>query len=179
MPLQNAEYYDEMHKNCLRNAEHYSTVKYYEMWKRIVVELWKEGVWYTTLDIGCGVGQLMDMLRDNAITCRGFDVSEFAVSICGRKGHQVLVDSAEEHGYGSFGAYVCTEVLEHLEDDIAVIKLWPKGQLVLFSVPIFMDRSHVRCFPDKKSIKEHYHGVLNIEKIWPYKRRHLVKARVK
>lgn len=42
--------------------------------------------------------------------------------------------------------YVCSEVLEHLEDDLALVRAVPPGHRLLFTVPNFDSESHLRVF---------------------------------
>ena len=179
MPLQNAEYYDKLHANSLRSFEHYSHSKYYEMYVRIALECFR-GNWLSVCDIGCGTGTLGQYLTDMGFKYFGFDISEVAVSIALQKRLDVVWADIETSplriGYDCF---ICTEVLEHLEDELVLLRRLPVNARFIFSVPDFMDESHVRCFKTEKDIRKRYGELLNIESVWKFPRRHLVSSRVK
>lgn len=44
--------------------------------------------------------------------------------------------------------YTCLETLEHLEDDIALVRRIPVGHEVIFSVPSYGGEAHLRTFQD-------------------------------
>lgn len=70
------------------------------------------------LDVGCGRGELLDLLRDAGIEARGVDLDAGMVKHARAKGHEVALADANEHlrdlGEGSLGAVTALEVIEHL-----------------------------------------------------------------
>lgn len=56
--------------------------------------------------------------------------------------------------------YVCLEVLEHIIDDISVIKSIPKGSDFIFSVPDMNCKYHVRYFTSFEEIKNRFDDYL-------------------
>lgn len=96
----------------------------------------------SVLDIGCGPGKLAKFVPNYS----GFDLSPEAVKIANHP--KVWVGSAyDKANFNGAAYYVCTEVLEHL-DDLRVIANIPSGKRVIFSVPNFPDESHVRMFSE-------------------------------
>ena len=101
----------------------------------------------SVLDIGCGLAELSKYIPNYS----GFDFSEYAIEQ--NKGKDVWVGNAYgSKNYIKKDIYICTEVLEHL-DDLKVLDNIQKGQRVIFSVPSFADPSHLRTYTED-SIKK-------------------------
>ena len=92
------------------------------------------------LDIGCGRGELLELLRDAGIAASGVDVDAAMVQHTRSKGLDVRVDDAVSTltaaADGSVGAIIANQVIEHLPYEalleffrIAPVKLRPGGLL--------------------------------------------------
>ena len=96
------------------------------------------------LDVGCGTGANLEMLREFG-KAEGVDVSAEALSFCRARGlENVKLGAAEALPYAdnSFDLVTGLDVVEHLDDDVAGLKemrrvLHRGGQALLF-VPAFM-----------------------------------------
>jgi glycosyltransferase involved in cell wall biosynthesis/SAM-dependent methyltransferase len=70
------------------------------------------------LDVGCGRGELLDLLRERQIAASGVDSDAGMVAYARAKGHEVALGDGNEHlrslEPGSLGAIVALEVVEHL-----------------------------------------------------------------
>ncbi len=70
------------------------------------------------LDLGCGRGELLDLLAERGVHARGVDLDAGMVEHARAKGHEVALGNAIEHlralAPGSLGAVVALEVIEHL-----------------------------------------------------------------
>jgi cyclopropane fatty-acyl-phospholipid synthase-like methyltransferase len=97
------------------------------------------------LDVGCGRGELLDLLREAGIEARGIDVDEGMVAHCREKGHDVSVAEATDYlsaqADQSLGAVVALQVVEHMPYemllrflDLVRTKLTPDGVLVVETV---------------------------------------------
>ena len=69
-------------------------------------------------DLGCGRGELLELLRERGISARGVEGNARAVQECRDRGLDVvegdLVDFLRAAGEGSLGAVVAVQVAEHL-----------------------------------------------------------------
>lgn len=70
------------------------------------------------LDLGCGRGEMLEVIRQAGIPATGIDQHEESLAVCRAKGLQV--ESADLFGYlralpdSSLGGIVCSQVVEHL-----------------------------------------------------------------
>jgi len=81
------------------------------------------------LDIGCGRGELLELLRDNDIIGHGIDIDEEMVNFCISKGFDVEKNDAisylEKLEDGSLDGIIMDQVIEHLDSNylIKLLKL--------------------------------------------------------
>ncbi|MDP1822129.1 MAG: class I SAM-dependent methyltransferase [Archangium sp.] len=70
------------------------------------------------LDLGCGHGELLKVLRDEKLVARGLDSNRFAVSACREAGLDVaegdLLETLDQLPEASLGAVTAIHVAEHL-----------------------------------------------------------------
>lgn len=94
------------------------------------------------LDVGCGRGEALSLLKERGLEARGVDLSSSMVALCKEKGLDVrqgnLIEALAEEAEGSLAAVVSLHVIEHLawRDVAALIRLsWralqPGGVLLL------------------------------------------------
>lgn len=97
------------------------------------------------LDVGCGRGELLDVLTEAGVEATGVDVDEGMVRRCREKRHPVLLADGIRHlselDEGSLGAVVALQVAEHLtfEELVRFLTgahraLRPGGRLVVETV---------------------------------------------
>ena len=97
------------------------------------------------LDVGCGRGEFLGLLRDDGVGARGIDLNESMVAVCREKGLDASV--ADALGYlrsvpdGSLGGLFAAQVVEHLEPaylthvlETAFDKLRPGAPIVLETI---------------------------------------------
>jgi 2-polyprenyl-3-methyl-5-hydroxy-6-metoxy-1,4-benzoquinol methylase len=120
------------------------------------------------LDIGCGRGEFLEMLREVGVEARGIDLSEDCVARCRQKGLQVekadLFQYLSDAPNGSLGGIFCAQVIEHLAPAslpemirLASAKLSRDGLLALetpnpeclaiFASHFYLDPTHTRPVP--------------------------------
>jgi 2-polyprenyl-3-methyl-5-hydroxy-6-metoxy-1,4-benzoquinol methylase len=98
------------------------------------------------LDVGCGRGEFLELMRNSGIEARGIDIDEAMVEQCHKKGLD-SVERAEAVGYldsldtGLLGAIFAAQVIEHLEYEqlvrffaVSRVKLAPEGLLIVETV---------------------------------------------
>ena len=94
------------------------------------------------LELGCGRGELLELLQQDGIECRGIDSDPAMVKACRRFGLNVAegeaLDSLRGVAAGSLGAVVAIHVLEHLPAaawmsvvEAAASALRPSGLLLI------------------------------------------------
>jgi len=97
------------------------------------------------LDMGCGRGEFLDLLREQGIPARGVDINDEMAAICRSRG--LDASSGDALGYllaqpdGSLGGLFAAQVVEHLEPDYlmrlletAYHKLRPGSKIVLETI---------------------------------------------
>lgn len=95
------------------------------------------------LDIGCGEGFISEILVKNGCQVTGIDYSASAIKRASKlPGEYIKVDFYNYKPKKKFSWIICSEVLEHLDDDkkaLELMYLWLKreGRLLL-SVPTFL-----------------------------------------
>ena len=122
------------------------------------------------LDIGCGRGEFLELLRERGIKARGADIDTDMVLLCREKGLDVVKEDAfsclENLPDESLGGIFAAQVIEHFPSDqiIRLVrrcyqKIRPGGVVVLetpnpqclsvFARSFYMDFSHVwPCHPE-------------------------------
>lgn len=117
------------------------------------------------LDIGCGRGEFLEILKENNIEAKGIDIDNDMLLLCKEKNLNVenidaltYLNSVEDN---SLGGIILTQVIEHMNPNdlielvrLAHIKLRPGAyfvaetinpqSLIVFTEAYFMDLSHVR-----------------------------------
>lgn len=97
------------------------------------------------LDVGCGRGELLELLRDAGIRARGLDVNHEMVEVCRARGLDVaegdLLSYLQRLPDGSLGGLIAIQVVEHLQPDylmrsldLAYDKLRPGAPIVLETI---------------------------------------------
>ncbi|MGE0141932.1 MAG: class I SAM-dependent methyltransferase [Planctomycetota bacterium] len=124
----------------------------------------------SVLDVGCGEGRLLDVLREAGIECEGVDRDADAVNVARDRGHRVLSgDAIAALGAMAktsrrFGAVAMVHWIEHVTPDAALHALNsarsllepggllllvtpdPRNQLVIEET-FWCDPTHVRPYP--------------------------------
>jgi SAM-dependent methyltransferase len=125
------------------------------------------------LDIGCGRGEFLELLREKGITGRGLDVNHEMVEQCLARGLDATEGDAlaylQAQADGSLGGLIALQVVEHLDPgylmemlDVAYHKLRPGSHVILETINVaswyaffssyIRDLTHVRpIHPDTLS----------------------------
>ena len=133
------------------------------------------------VDLGCGTGRLIKLLlqRDHYAQITGIDWSDITLDVAQRycasgpfhheavpvRWEQLDLDRWQPSGVRAGNTvYVCTEVLEHLADDVALVERIPPGHRFIFSVPNYHSESHVRTFTEVSDAWERYDHLLRFRR---------------
>jgi 2-polyprenyl-3-methyl-5-hydroxy-6-metoxy-1,4-benzoquinol methylase len=139
----------------------YQDSPYYFLWSVIVDRLRRDGV-KGVLEIGCGTGQLAAFLLDQGIEAYvGMDFSPKAIEYAreAAPAGRFIVDDARTstiYAQEQHDVLICTEVLEHIGDDLSVVRSFRPETRCLFSVPSYNSEGHVRFFSDAAAVKQRY-----------------------
>lgn len=97
------------------------------------------------LDIGCGGGELLEVLQENDIEAYGIEIASAAVEECVAAGLDVRLDDALHHltsvPKGSLGAVTAIHVVEHVGIDTLIemidlsLRALRPGGMVIFETP--------------------------------------------
>lgn len=95
-----------------------------------------------TLDVGCGDGLFLKLLREKGLKAEGVDISTEAIALCraaGFEAHQHSLDDALPFPDNSFDTVTLLDVLEHVYDPLFVLKEAERvaRKSVVISVPNF------------------------------------------
>jgi SAM-dependent methyltransferase len=125
------------------------------------------------LEMGCGDGELALEIVSRGIPYRGFDLSGVAIARGRTRGlTSVVVGSAydpESYLPHDYNTILALGVFEHLEDRRALHHI-PEGMQVLFSVPDFVETSHLRTYQDpQRDIVDYYAGLLTVGQVRPFR----------
>ncbi len=122
----------------------------------------------SVLDLGCGRGEFLELMREAGVACRGIDTDPEFVALCRSKSlaveHADLFDYLEALEDGSVDGIFCAQVVEHLPPHrlavlsrLAAAKL-PRGGLIAVETPnpeclatfashFYLDPTHIRPVP--------------------------------
>jgi cyclopropane fatty-acyl-phospholipid synthase-like methyltransferase len=161
-----SSYYDAVYRSAFKTGV-YDTARFQRIYRAVYSFLAADS---KVLECGCGTGVFAEMVLDSGMWYRGFDFSAVAITSCSdRVLPCVWRDSAYSISawcrWSTFNTVVAIETFEHL-DDLRVIDMIPEGVKVIFSVPNFDSRSHLRTYPpDIDGIQEYYFDRLRINRI--------------
>jgi SAM-dependent methyltransferase len=167
-----AEWYDSAYRAIDNYAAPYWESYYYFLWT-VLADRIKLSNSRRVIDIGCGPGQFAQCLFDIASieAYAGLDFSSQAIAMAKRacpQGHFVVGDATTTSIHDEFPheLVTCTEVLEHVPDDHAVIDRFRAGVRCLCTVPNFPYQSHVRHFESESQVLDRYGAFFDEPKVW-------------
>ncbi|QDT06291.1 hypothetical protein K227x_47000 [Rubripirellula lacrimiformis] len=165
-------FYDDMYASSEEYRKPFWQSRYYFLWT-VLVERLRTGGASQVLEIGCGSGQFAELLyRDLNLGYLGVDISQEGIRQATQKGlanyrfetadaiqSPILTDA-------SYDTVVCTEVLEHIEQDLEMIQRIKAGTRCLCTIPNFPYVSHVRHFASCREVTERYGGLFDDFSVW-------------
>lgn len=155
------EFYDRTYERGKHWKEHYTDSHYYPLWTVVADRIRRIGA-TRVLDIGCGPGQVACLLRDIGVPeYKGLDFSAVRVArahaICPE--YEFIAANVFEDNLLETYPYDCVlmmEFLEHIEQDIDVLKRVRPGTTVLATVPNFPAEGHTRHFESVNAVEVRY-----------------------
>lgn len=157
-----AGYYDDVFAMRDEYQLHWLDNAYAGAWKKIFAKLRTRDV-RSILDLGCGPGQFAQAVGEQlpGVRYHGVDFSEVAIRRASELAPEfgftkLTLPVATYDQFEPFDCVICTEVLEHIEKDRAILEPVPKGVFVVFSVPNFDSFGHVRIFTSKDDVLGRY-----------------------
>ena len=146
----------------------YRRSPYYPMFRAVRDALRKHKTQHV-LEVGCGTGTMAHMLFDSmSLSYRGFDFSPVAVAKAkartGRDAEFFVGDATAQATYADlhYDSIICTEVLEHIEDDLSAISHWAPGSFCVCTVPNYDADTHVRHFRTVDEVAKRYEKLIDI-----------------
>ena len=102
------------------------------------------------LDLGCGRGEFLDLLRERDVRARGVDVNAEMVEECRRRGLDASASDALTHLDAledeSLGGLFAAQVVEHLQPDYLVRLLNVAGRKLRPGARIVLETINPRCW---------------------------------
>jgi O-antigen chain-terminating methyltransferase len=102
------------------------------------------------LDVGCGRGELLDLLRQHGVTGRGVDTNDAMVQLCRARGLEVERDDAlgflERQPDGSLGGLVAIQVVEHFEPAYLLRFLETAHHKLRAGAPLVLETINAACW---------------------------------
>ena len=143
------------------------------------------------LDIGCGRGEMLEVLREAGIAAQGVDSSEESIAVCRSKGLDVertdLFSYLRNLRAGALGGAVCCQVVEHLPPALLPELIHLLGEklrpgalvaietpnpecLAIFATHFYLDPTHRHPIPPallRFYLEEAGFGSVDIERLSP------------
>lgn len=140
------------------------------------------------LDIGCGRGEWLEIMKEEGLAARGLDLNDVLVRECRDKGFEVEKNDAlsflRSLPDSSLGAITAFHLIEHLEfnDRIALfdecVRVLKSGGVAIFETPnprnllvgacnFWSDPTHLRpLYPETQQFLMEYRGFCNVELVF-------------
>jgi len=107
--------------------------------RRMIRKFMKEVSYNSIIDFGCGTGLLLNSLNLGSKKFGGIDISSSGIKICKKRfkdGYFETMDISKEIPGEHFDLCICSEVLEHIQDDVrAVGNIRKVCNKIIVSVP--------------------------------------------
>ena len=169
-----AEEYNDIYKKVDAYTKDPEDVyQYIDMWRSALNILTKENA-KNIIDLGCGPGQFAKLIEKNIKINQyiGIDFSDYAINLAKNNFNNekfiFLIKNLKTYDFKELdqnSIYITFEFLEHIVEDLDVLKKIPAGRKIIFSVPSFDYKNHVRHFPNIELVKSRYSIDIDIKNI--------------
>jgi len=122
------------------------------------------------LEVGCGTGQFAECLAEQCqASYLGLDFSgeaiRQAIKHCPKMCFECRDVTTNPPAFDGWDLVVALEVLEHLPDDLAFLRMLPAGMPMVVSLPTFGGPGHFRHFKTPLSVVTYYTDVLTFSRL--------------
>lgn len=145
-----SDWYDGVYKHSAVYRQPFYESPYYSTWIVVADRLHRYGARHV-LDVGCwGFQQYTGLdFSPQAIEMARAIVPEYTFLVADARSPDAYHDI-------DYDTVVCTELLEHVEDDFGVLSCFAPGSRCLCTVPNFPYTSHVRHFKAASDVEARY-----------------------
>ena len=161
-----AKSYDAIYRGSRKYRLPYRESPYYPLWAASLKYISGK-----VIELGCGTGQFAQMFKDNLdLSYTGVDFSKEAIRQAQSRNPSMkfIRDDVFSVKISSFDTIIAFEVLEHLGDDLKLLKYLERKHKIVFSVPDYLSKNHYRCFRTQDEIYSYYQS-LDIHTIEEFK----------
>ena len=158
----NENWYDKSYKKNKHFHNEYYKSPYYFIWTVIIDRvIYNGGKLPYILELGSGTGQLAHYLQNSGVKdYTGVDFSKIGIEYSKERctGFNFINNDFFKVQFNNiqYDTVICCETLEHLENDIDLIKKIKPGARFIGTVPDFPWLSHVRYFNSEEEVLNRY-----------------------
>lgn len=112
------------------------------------------------LDVGCGMGRALSVLKTSGYVADGSEVSDYAADVCRKQGHEVVKADVTSLPFqdGHYDVVMSMDVLEHVQDfETALretVRVAGKRAVHLIPLGIRRDASHQHVFKTLNDLRD-------------------------
>ena len=134
----NEIYYKKFEQEILKHYAYRKQTQGAERFDYVIKRLKLKPKKARVLDVGCGAGYFLSMLKDRGVKGRGLEVNPAQVRYCRKLGLDVVGSDLADEPDNHYDVITMFDVLEHLTEPLATIKtvcrkLKPGGYLIAYT----------------------------------------------
>jgi SAM-dependent methyltransferase len=155
-------WYDRAFEDNPAHDAHYTESPYYPIWT-VILDRVRTETDKSILEVACGTGQLARALLDRGLidSYYGFDFSPKRIHHAQRVTPELKFEVQDAFGTDVYDTVryrmlIATEFLEHVQDDLLVLRRLRRGTRFIGTVPNYPWKSHLRHFKDVPEVASRY-----------------------